>query len=105
MASKNAKIYALPTFQSGDEFDHWLREIELWQCITDLDIKKQGPAIYLSLEGQARQHCADIDIKQLNSTDGVDDLIKHLKIYMQEMANSLHSWHMKSLKVFKDQVT
>ena len=53
MASKNDKSYAPPTFHSGDEFDNWLREIELWQCITDLDIKKQGPAIYLSLEGQA----------------------------------------------------
>ena len=49
MASKNAKIYALPTFQSGDEFDNWLKEIELWQCITDMDMnKKQGATIYLS---------------------------------------------------------
>ena len=60
MASKNATIYAPLTFQSGDESDNWLRKIELWQCITDQDIKKQGPAIYLSLEGQALQHCADI---------------------------------------------
>ena len=47
--------------------------------MTDLEKKKQAPAIYLSLEGQARQCCADIKVETLHSDSGVDDLIEKLK--------------------------
>ena len=40
---------------------------------------KQVPAIYLSLEGQTRQCCADIKVETLHSDSGVDELIKKLK--------------------------
>ena len=47
--------------------------------MTDLEKKKQAPAIHLSLEGQARQCCADIKVETLHSDSGVDELIKKLK--------------------------
>ena len=49
--------------------------------MTDLEKKKQAPAVYLSLERQARQCCADIyfKVETLYSDSAVDELIKKLK--------------------------
>ena len=55
MATKS-RIMSHPKLQ--DDFNSWLHEIEVWKCVTDLDKKKQGPMIYLSLEGQARRLCS-----------------------------------------------
>ena len=68
MASK--RMYQPPILKSGD-FENWEHEIKIWQCVTDLEKKKQAPAIYLSLEGPARQCCADIKVETLQSDCGV----------------------------------
>ena len=47
--------------------------------MTDLEKEKQGQAIYLSLNEKIRKMCSDIKVKDLNSEDGVDILIKKLK--------------------------
>ena len=60
-------------------FDSWLREVDIWKCVTELDAKKQAPAIYLALEGQAKRCCGDIKVEELNKDDGVATLIAELK--------------------------
>ena len=54
-------------------------ETEIWQCLTGLDKKKQGPAICLSLNDKIRKTCSDIQVKDLNSDDGVEIFITKLK--------------------------
>ena len=46
MAAK--RIYS-PPLLDVDNTDIWLREIELWRCLTELDIKQKRPAIYCCL--------------------------------------------------------
>ena len=48
------KLFVLPILSYIDEFEEWLHETEIWQCLTDLDKDKQGPAIYLSLDEKIR---------------------------------------------------
>ena len=40
MASK--KIYLPPVLDKIDEIADWLREIETWQCVTDIEEKSKG---------------------------------------------------------------
>ena len=40
------RIYSPPSLSSGADFETWVKEVEIWQCVTDLEVKKQGPAIY-----------------------------------------------------------
>lgn len=47
----------------SEDYEDWLREIEIWQCVTELEKKKQVPAIYLSLQGKARKAWEGIDTK------------------------------------------
>ena len=42
-----AKLFVRSKLSSIDDFEEWLNETEIWQCLTDLDKKKQWPAIYL----------------------------------------------------------
>ena len=60
------KLFAPPILSSLDEFEEWLHETEIWQCLTDLDKDKQSPAFYLSLDEKIRKTCSDIKVKDLN---------------------------------------
>ena len=60
--------------------------MEIWQCVTDLEVKKQGPAIYLALEGPAGQACSNIDVKELHSENGAKIIIEKQKsLYVKDV--------------------
>ena len=40
-----------PSLEESTSYDAWLKEISIWQTFTDTDIKKQGLAVFLTLEG------------------------------------------------------
>ena len=61
----------------SDDFETRVHEVGIWQCVTDLEVKKQGPAIYLALEGP--EACSNIDVKELHSENGVKIIIEKLK--------------------------
>ena len=73
------KLFVLPILLCIDEFEEWLHETEIWQCLIDLDNDKQGPTIYPSLDEKIRKTCSDIKVKNLNIKDGVDILVNKLK--------------------------
>ena len=85
MASK--RMFQPPILKSEEDFEDWECENKIWQCVTDLEKKKQVPAIYLSLKGQARQCCDDIKVETLHSDSGIDELIKKLKTLYDKYAD------------------
>ena len=44
-----------PLMKEDSNYELWKKEIKLWKTFTDLDAKKQGPAISLPLTGKARE--------------------------------------------------
>ena len=80
------RIYSPPSLNSSADFGTWVHEVKIWQCITDLQVKKQGPALYLVLEGPARQACSNINVKELHSENEVKTIIEKLKsLYAQDV--------------------
>ena len=77
MASK--KIYSPPVLDKIDEIEDWLHEMEIWQCVTDIEEKKQGPLVYLSLPDKIRKSCNDISVSDLNKDNGLNTLITKIK--------------------------
>ena len=73
------KLFVPPILSCINEFEEWLHETEIWQCLTDLDKEKQGPVIYLSLDKKIRKTCSDRKVRDLNSEHGVDILVNNLK--------------------------
>ena len=88
MAPTNCK--APPWLTSSTCYEDWLKEIEVWQAFTDLTDEKQGPAIFLTLEGKARETVLDLDIKEIKAKNGVESIVKALnKLYLKDITNGL----------------
>lgn len=87
MASK--RFFVPPELSDVQEIDNWLREIEIWQCVTELEKKKQGPAIYLSLSENIRHSCSDISVTTLSQDTGVETLTNKLKTLFAKDENTL----------------
>ena len=57
--------------------------------MTDLEKEKQDPAIYLPLNERIRKRCSTTKVKNINSEDGVDTLIKKLKSLFSKDTNQV----------------
>lgn len=71
-------------------YDDWKRELSIWENFTDLDNKRQGSAVFLSLKGKARETVlAEVDVSKLNSVDGVKHVTEALdKLFGKNKAES-----------------
>ena len=63
MVIESGKLFVPPSLKDIDDFEDWLHETEIWQCLTDFDKEKQRPEIYLSLEDKIRKTCSHIQKK------------------------------------------
>ena len=63
-----------------------MQELAIWQCVTNLKPKKQGPVVYLSLPDKIRKSCNDVSVQDLNKDDGPNILINKIKsLYAKDM--------------------
>ena len=80
---------APPSLSRATTFEIWLKEIEIWRAFTSLEAKKQGPAIFLTLEGAARESVLQLEIAKISSDTGVKEITDHLsKIYLKDPKTS-----------------
>ena len=77
MAAKH--IYSFASLEDVENIDIWLRKTELWKCVTELDDKQPGPAIYLLLPCIVGQACIGISVSSLNSENGLIFFLEKIK--------------------------
>ena len=76
---------APPLLKEDSNYELWKKEIKLWKTFTDLDAKKQGPAICLSLTGKACEAALELSVENLNSDTGVVQLLAKLdELYLKD---------------------
>ena len=61
-----------PALKDGDSYEKWLKESAIWQLYTDLDKKKQGPALMLSLTGKARDCVLELSEDDTGAEGGIE---------------------------------
>ena len=82
---------APPSLAACSSYEIWQKEIKIWQLCTDLAKTKQGPAIFLTLEGQAREAVLELEVKDLGSETGVENLTKKLdSLYLKDKTQSAY---------------
>ncbi|CAG2236725.1 unnamed protein product [Mytilus edulis] len=87
-ASVNYKVP--PVFTEQKPYSRWIDEIKAWKALTDLDKKKMGIAIALSLPEEGLNSIrdkvfSDLSLEALNADDGVDKLIEFMdKIFKKD---------------------
>ena len=82
---------ASPALNKCNTYEQWLKELEIWQCFTDIPKAKQAPAIFLTLEGKAREAVLELDVANLSCDDGVKNLTTRLdKLYSKDKAQQAY---------------
>ena len=71
-------------------YDDWKKELQIWSMFTDLEKKRQGPAIFLTLKGKARETIlAEIKPTDMSKDNGVDTITASLdKLYVKNESAS-----------------
>ncbi|CAC5376985.1 unnamed protein product [Mytilus coruscus] len=67
-----------PGLTKDKSYQQWKNEVKMWQLVTDLDKKKRGLALALSLQGKPREVALEVGPSDLNVDEGVDKLIAEL---------------------------
>ena len=69
---KMATLKQPPVFDPDcDVYQNWKRDVEVWRLFTKDEKKRQGPAVYLSLKGNAREAVRSIEARVLSADDGM----------------------------------
>ena len=69
-------IYSPLLLEDVENTDKWLRDVELWQCVTEFSIKHQGPVVYLSFPSKFHQACIDISAQYSSSDNDLAILLE-----------------------------
>ena len=69
---------APPSLTRCSSFEAWLKELKIWQSFSDIPEVKQGPALFITLEGNARESVLELDVDDVNSDDGVKNITAFL---------------------------
>ena len=81
-----------PTLEKNKTYEQWKNEIALWELVTDLDVKKRGLALALSLQGKPREVALEIDPAKLNTDNGVKFLVTELdKLFVKDKVDQTYS--------------
>lgn len=79
MATSINHFKAPPVMRTGLIYTDWKKEVRIWSKFTDLDKKKQGGALFLSLTDKARETVlAEVSEGAYEKDDIVDVIIKSL---------------------------
>ena len=58
-----------------DEYASWKADVAIWKLYTDTAAEKIGAAIYLSLQGKARDVVRNVDANLIGAATGYDTII------------------------------
>ena len=82
-------LKAPPPMRKDLPYKEWLHELKIWKSFITLDKKKLGPAVFLSLAGEARDAAREISEEDLCKENGLDVLITKLdSLFLKDENNS-----------------
>ena len=76
-----------PALSKSSSYENWKKELKVWEKLTEVDEKKRGLTVLLSLEGKAKDAVLELDIDSLSEKDGLKLLTKKLdSLYLKDKA-------------------
>jgi len=77
-------LHTPPILTGEDSYLEWKEDIKIWELFTDLVNTKRGPAVYLSLKGNARDCVRDLTGDQIGSETDVKQITDKLdNVYLK----------------------
>ena len=80
-----------PGLEKSSSYEQWEMSLKMWQLVTDLKLEQQGPAVFLSLSGKAKDAVYDLGVENIKSAQGVDKILEVLgKIYKKDEVDTAY---------------
>ena len=83
-----ANIKNPPILTEDADYTEWKSDLGVWEVYTDLEKKRRGPAVYLSLSGRAREAVRGLTTTQLGGDNGVKLITDKLDAILEQDANT-----------------
>ena len=81
-----------PSLDKDKDYALWKNEVAMWQLVTDLEKKKRGLALALTLQGKPREVALEMDAAKLNAENGVEVLMTELdKVFEKDKMDQAYS--------------
>ena len=71
-------VHSPPEFMESMSWTDYKKEIKIWQALTTLNTEQQGPCLYLSLKGKAREAALEVDLEAIERKDGIQLILERL---------------------------
>ena len=71
-------VHPPPEFMESMSWTDYKKEIKIWEVLTTLTPEKQGPCLYLSLKGKAREDALELDLEAIKGEDGIQLILECL---------------------------
>ena len=69
----------------ADNYEQFKKDLQIWELFTDLDVKKKGPAVYLSLNKKAHEAARSLAVDQINLASGLKTITDILdEVYLAD---------------------
>ena len=83
MATGSSKVP--PAFSKYKTYDDWIKALNIWVKFTNFEKKTQGPALFLSVEGEAQDAVLELGEDKITSDNRVQFIIERLdSIYKKD---------------------
>ena len=78
------KIIGPPNFdEKAFSWKEYKKEIEVWASLTNLPKKKQGPVLWMSLSGKAKEVVQYMDLDEIKADDGLRKMLAKLDVFFK----------------------
>lgn len=88
MSNNGNNIKTPPILTEDSNYSEWKLDLSIWELYTDLETKKRGPAVFLSLSGRAKEVCRSIAVADLGKDGGVKLITDKLDTVLEQDKNT-----------------
>ena len=67
-----------PVLNDNISYTDWKFDLEMWKMYTKLEDKRKGPAVYLSLNGKAKECLRVLNAVDIGKDNGLDIIVATL---------------------------
>ena len=84
MAASSLK--APPLLSEDISYADWRCDLQVWEMLTELDAKKKGPALYLTLQGKPRECLRELTPARIGGDNGYELILQKLDaVYLEDI--------------------
>ena len=97
------KGYKPPVLDDDSVYVDWLKELEVWEELTDLPDEKKALAVFAALQGKTKKAALQMEIKELKDKNGIKKITTKLSaLFLKDIKHATYDAYEKFEKFQRD---